>query len=122
MPQTENPAYEAAVAELDDEVFARAADLAASAIVSGEGLRMWFQPGDATRYLVEVGRRATVVVSNGETDHEWLGPQASVHITFGVEGDFQTFAIGHISRLRPDHGWTATVWRRLWTEVESRLA
>lgn len=112
--------YDERVAELDAEAFERAAAAVVQAMRTGDGLRLWFQPGDATRYLVEVGRRKTQVISNGEEDQHWLGPQASVLVTFGTEGDFQTFAVGHISRLRPTHGWTAAVWRRLWDEVQTQ--
>lgn len=112
--------YDERVADLDADAFERAAAAVVHALRSGDGLRLWFQPGDATRYLVEVGRRKTQVISNGEDDQHWLGPQASVHVTFGTEGDVQTFAVGHVSRLRPSHGWTAAVWRRLWDEVQTQ--
>lgn len=116
----EAAAFERAVAALEADAFERAAAAVVTALRGGDGLRLWFQPGDATRYLVEVGRRKTMVISNGEPDEHWLGPQASVHVTFGTDGDVQTVAVGRISRLRPKHGWTAAVWRRLWGEVQTQ--
>ena len=106
--------YDTQVATLDDVGFREAAAAIVEALRSGEGLRMWFQPGDATRYLVEIGRRRTLTISNGEPTTLTFAPVAAATITFGTEGNLDTYAIGHVGLLRPKHGWTDAVWRRLW--------
>lgn len=118
--------FDDCVADMDDATFTLAAEHVALAMVRGTGLTMFFQPGDATRYKVGVTCRQTITVSSPnnndgpDVQHGQVG-LGSVLISFGVERKMQTCAWGHIEQLRPDHPWSAAVWRRLLAEIRNKL-
>lgn len=116
-------AYDKRVDELDGDAFQLAADSIAIALGTGNGMRIYFEPGDATRYLISVEPRSTLTISNGEATKRELNTVANTRISFGVADRIAiaTQHMGHCDRLNTGHPWTNAVWRRLRAALALRL-
>lgn len=110
-----------AVMALDADAFDRAADAIVTALDTGEGVRINFQPGDATKYIIVIGVRRTLTISDGESTTLRLAPIGDVEVAFGTDSMMSRLPFGHASRMEPRHPWTNEVWKRLWATVTEKL-
>lgn len=105
--------YDERVAELDAEVFAAAARAVVSALEEGEGIRLVFQPGDATKYHISLEARHTITFTNGEAPMRSLARRDETTITFGTDTNRQSQVLAYADRIDCGLPWTNAVWRRL---------
>lgn len=121
---TTQQTYDERVAALDDQAFIDMAWLMVSALRGGEGLRAYFEPGDATRYYVSIEPRDTYIVSAHKPAEVKPAPLCDLAVTFGTDTGRATMPYGHAHRLDKQagvHDWTAAVWRRLWAMVQEAI-